>query len=359
MVEGPRGVRAAALVVLAACGGAAHGPYSRDEVEQRLTTSHGPALASMLHPGLVYGGMWFEDPACQQQFIASGEIGADRIDAFARCLETLKLTRSGRHHPYSDVIELEYAPGFEVEAQFDDAGAIRWIGYAERHDLRDALPAITPEALEGLRTSGAATPALDDATAARLRAERTELGVRSSYAWLKVCLDIDGKVTGAKPREESSPVARDVFEAAVLRWQFHPFVVGGLAIPVCALVYVSDQRDEKMSHLLPQPVPPDLGSVIVGARALHRVSGETQIVPTEPERAAMANLHMHLLISAFAYCIDESGAVTGVRQTRRSGLDAWDHRVAGILQGWKYKSFVVEGKALAACSGVKFIYSQR
>jgi hypothetical protein len=354
-------VRAAAIAaVLAACGGggATRVAASRDDVQQRLTTSHGPALASMLKPGLVYGGLWFEDAACQQQFITVGAIGADRIDVFGRCLETLHLTASGRHHPYADVIELEYAPGFEVEAQFDDRGAISWIGYAGRHDLRDALPAITPEALEGLRISGSPSPALDDAAHARLRGERSELDVRASYVWLKVCLDTDGKVTGAKPRLESSPIAADIFEAEVLRWQFHPFVAGGHALPVCALLYLAEHPDETASRELPVPLPPDLGAVVVMPGGLHRVSGEWELQPAEPEQIAIAKLGVHRIIGAFAFCIDEQGAVTKVMVVRSTGLANYDWRIENAMHTWRYQPFVVDGTPRGACSGVTFIYSQ-
>jgi hypothetical protein len=350
-------VRAAALIVIAACAGTVHRVGSRDEVVQRIISSDAAGLATMLKPGVFYGGLWFDDPACQQQFVAPGAIGADRVATLASCIAGLHLRATERSHPYDDVIELEYAPGFEVEAQFDDDGAIVWIGYAGRHDLRDALPTITPAALEALRTSGASPPALDDHVHARLRAERAELGVDVSYVWLKLCLDTDGRVTSTHPRQESSPIAADVFSAAVTAWTFKPFVAGGRAIPVCTMAYFTDPPSDHDAEL-PDPLPQELGSVVVSSQALHRLSGRTQLWPSDREKFAIQKLHLRKIIGSFAYCIDEHGAVAKVATVRPTGLTDYDERLAAAIHGWTFKPFVVEGTVRPACASIKFIYNQ-
>ena len=352
-------MRAAAIAaVLAACGGA-HGAADRDEVAREMVSSDPVQLAAMLRAPLEYGGLWFDDPACQQEFIAPGVVGADRIDAFARCLATLHLTVSAREHPYPDVIVLDYAPGLEIEASVDGDGRIRWIGYSGRHDLRDALPSITPEALESLRSAGEPSPVLGADAKARLARERADLGNTTSHVWLKVCLDADGNVTGAHARVESSPVAGDVFTAAVAQWKFRPFVVGGRAIPVCALRYVSDPAvgPTEDAVRLPLPVPPELGP-LVDTKALHRISGQTMIIPDGSDQNAMRMLHVRRIVVAFSYCVDEHGDVAGIRTTRTSGLGRYEARIANAVLGWKFEPLIVEGKAVPACTALKFIYSQ-
>ncbi len=49
---------------------------------------------------LGYGGLRFADAGCNEQFASAGEIGTDRLDAFARCLEALSFTGSARESQF-------------------------------------------------------------------------------------------------------------------------------------------------------------------------------------------------------------------------------------------------------------------
>lgn len=350
---------AAGLAWLAACGGA--GPSrAPGSVAARLAGASAPELARMLHAPLGYGGLRFADLDCNQQFAAPGTIGADRLDAFARCLAALPLVESNRASDFPDEVVLAYAPGFEVEVLLDadDSNVIRWIGFAGRHDLADALPSVAPAALEP-QAAGSASVALDDAARTRLSRERAELGIPGSYAWMKVCIDGTGAVTGAHPREESSPIAGEVFSAVAMSWRFRPFVADGHPIPVCALRLISDPPDYYKDSRLPYPIPAELGSVRVSPSALHRTAGQIQIPPDDGEKVALAELGLHRLVAVFAYCIDDHGAVTAVQPLRSSRLERYDARLTQAIAAWTFAPFVVEGAPTPACASVSFIYQQR
>jgi hypothetical protein len=345
--------RAAILLAIAGCASTASpAPVRRTSFAAQVASASGPDLLGMLHTPLGYGGLWFDDHVCNAEFIAPGMIGDDRIYEFARCLATLHLTPSARKSPFPDVIVFDYPPGFEVEAEFQVRGmtTIRWIGYAGRHDFRDALPAVTPGAL------GAPALSLSADDSARLAHERADLHIDRSQAWLKVCIDADGHVTGAHPREESSPIAGDVFSAAAMQWKLRPFVVDGRAIPVCSLVMMTDPAGGDPT-MLPHPIPADMGAVMVDARVLHRIVGDAQIHPDENTMVEIAKAGGGILYASFAYCIDEGGSVMAVRALRKTGVERYDDEIADAMRGWKYRPFVVDRKATPACAAITFIYS--
>ena len=349
-----------ALIVIAIAGCVVT-PRSRVGVAYEVETANARELAKMMHVPIGYGGLWFDDATCDREFVAPGEIGADRIAEFARCVAGLHLTASKREHPFPDEMILDYGPGFEVEAEFKirhEEATLFWLGYSGRHYLGDALPVITPEALEALRISGSIHPALSDADGARLARERKDLGLESSYAWLKVCIDGDGSVTGAHPREESSPIAGDVFSAAAMQWKFRPFVVGGRALPVCALVSMSEPEGDPPRRM-PFPIPLEIGSVIVSPVALHRRVGDPQVFPDEGDALEMYKSGGGLFFAAFAYCVDERGDVTTARQLVFTGFPRYDTKLARAVLGWKYRPYVVEGKAIPACAAITFVYFSR
>lgn len=352
---------ALAIALLVGCSYPPHAPEPV-RVDRLLAARTSAELRALLVAPVGYGGLWFRDPACATEFAGAGPIGADRLDDFARCLSTLHLETTTLRHPYGDVIELTYDPGFAVEAELGDGGdRLRWIGYAGRHDMRDALPAITGEALEALRSAGSASPPLDDAARARLAGEQAQTGLAFSSAWMKVCIDAEGNVTGAHPRQVTSPIAGEVFAASVADWRFRPFVVDGHAIPACAMILLAEPRSAAPTGevtTVPYPVPPDLGSVVVSPAAIKRLVGTGQIQPEDLDKTFIMQHGLSRIVVAYLFCIDGAGNVAGVRKIRGSVLERYDAQLGNAILGWKYKPFLVDGKPMPVCSGVTFIYQQ-
>ena len=124
------------------------------------------------------------------------------------------MTTSTRTDAMPGVAVLEYAPGVEIEAKFEDRGrgsTVTWIGYSGRRGMLDALPTVSPAVLESSRVEGdpAAEPSAEEA--AVLAAEARARGEAYSWAWMKVCLDAEGTITGVHAREASSELAIAAF----------------------------------------------------------------------------------------------------------------------------------------------------
>ncbi len=356
------------VMLLAACGpglgGASeyHNPKSREAAadlagaSQRRDVS---AVRAMLRDSTTVGGLWFEDAACMAKFAFPSEVKGPALDELARCLTTLGLQQSERGDSLPDVIVLTYGPGVEVEARLvetDDGPWLAWIGYVARRDVKDALPTISAAALEELRTGGdrhapLAGPGAFD-----------ELAImQCAYAWMKVCIDGSGAVTGAHVREATSPHAARVFGDAIKTWQFKPFLLGNQPTPVCAMVrmvYPTDKTPPE--EMLPLPVPETPGVHNVPNKVLGtRIAGDTAIAPDAKERTALAKAHIRKLIAALHWCVDESGHVTHVTLLRSSGLPRYDQRLVAAAREWAFKPYLDEGKPIGVCSSTHFIYKQR
>jgi len=358
------------VLLLVACGGGGGGqarptlPRLNAFIGQALVDAIGrhdePAIAAAFQAPVAFGGLWFTDPDCTREFPTQTRVQADRLPAFAHCLATLPLQPSARRHQLGDIEVLEYAPCIEVELQFvarGDHAWITWIGYAGRRDPKDALPTITGTALAALRT-GPATVVLDDATRATLEAGAKASDLPAQYAWLKICLDATGALTGVHPREITSPLAEKAFTDVARTWQFRPFAITGQAIPVCAMQRVA-YPDTTAPEVLPIELAPEDGDVArIAPAGVKRLSGTKFVSPDDRDKTILAHASVSRIVTAFKVCFDGAGVVQGVTILRRSGLPNYDAKIERMLRTWTYRPILRDGKAVDVCTAVTFIYSQ-
>lgn len=322
------------------------------------------SIRKLMRGEVTYAGMWFDDPECVRQFPAAAKIEGARLDAFASCLAGLHLQASKRHDYFVDVAVLSYAPGIEIEALVEndaDGPRLGWIGYSGRHDLGDALPTITGEALEALRVAGDRNGPVDPAAMSELYELQ---GERKSYAqaWLKVCIDAEGTVTSVHAREATSLGASHAFTAAARTWHFRPFVVGNHGLPVCSLARLTYPPDQAASiETLPVPSTSADELVVVPPQAMeaHRIFGEKLIKPDEDVAKAIQQHGVAQLVGVFKLCIDETGHVTDVTMLRSTRARAYDAKIMRTMKTWVYSPFLNEGRAAPVCTAVTFIYTQR
>lgn len=315
------------------------------------------AVRQMLGPSVTLGGLWFPDPICSREFVATGSVGGGRLDELARCLTTVKFEPASRKDPLPDAAILRYAPGIEVEAVFTERSEgpwLSWIGYEARRSAADALPTISPETLESLRTAGQRDPVVDGLDAEIQQAHY-------SKAWIKLCIDADGNVTGTHVREASSNRAARTFTAAIADWKFKPFAPGGHPLPVCSLVLLAKPLALALQHEdIPYPLSEtsDAG-LIVPISALHRIKGNKFIHPDDETKTAIERAHITRVVGTFQVCLDATGHVQDVRIIQPTGVPPYDARILEGVRQWEYEPYLDEGKAIPVCSAVKFIYSQR
>ncbi len=354
-----------AVLVTTGCGAALSRPRlskeTRDAVVEAAARNDIDAVEARLADPLEFGGMYFADPACMQKFPTAKQItGSDRRE-LARCLVALQLRLSPREDDLHGVAVFDYAPGFEIQAVFrsrPEGAMITWLGYSGRRGAKDSLPTVSPGTLEATRTEGdlRATPA--EADAAALLAESTARGWPYAFAWIKVCVDGEGAVTGTHAREASSPLAERAFLSAIANWKFGPPRLGDTPIPVCALYrFAHPHADDP--EVLPLEIPIAEGTMRVPRSQMERIEGELQIMPDDRGKNAMAKADIETLVGAVRYCVDTTGKVIDVVTLEPTGIPAYDARLVDGMKKWRFKPYLVDGNPVVACNAAVFVYNQR
>ena len=354
------------LVLVACLSGCAPAPQHPtlsavvgDQLVDAIQRHDIATLVAMLRAPVPFGGLWFADPACRAQFPTETNIRPDQVRAFATCLAGLPLVRSPRTHVLDDVTVLQYEPGFEVEVEFVEGFGrawIGWIGYASQRAPRDALPTVTGAVLDRLRVD-ARPLVIDPATAAALDAGRHH--VPKQYAWLKVCLDATGVVTGVHAREATSPLAADTFVAEARTWRFRAFEVGGQAIPMCGMKRLAYPESDAPELLPIATLPGASDEPRITLVELTLVEGTHLISPDAEDKTRIAKAGSPRIYAAIDVCFNATGTVTSVELLSRSGLPHYDAKLLAAARLWRFEPVVEGGRPIASCSIAKFVYSQR
>jgi hypothetical protein len=284
-------------------------------------------------------------------------VSGPALDDLAHCVASLDLAASSRTDALPDVVILTYAPGLELEARFvasPDGPWLNWIGYVARRDAQDALPTVSAGALEALRVEGDSQAPLAGPGAF------DELGAaKTAHAWLKVCIDSAGAITGVHVREASSPKAARVFSAAAETWKFRPFTLRGQPTPVCSMVQMRYPADATAREMLPLPLPAVAAFTNVPSGAVGKpLNDPPPVTPSGSEKLWMQHSGVYSLLGAVHFCIDETGRVNHVALIRSTGLPVYDRNIVGAVQQWSYAPYLDEGKPVGVCSSVAFLYRQ-
>lgn len=345
-------------------------------------------IREVLGAQFTNNGMWFPDAACAKRFEVSGPVKGAEVIAFARCLAGLSLQVSTRKAAPRDGGLLTVDPGVEIELAFDGEH-VRWIGLPTQGGADRALPMLTAQALEGLRTQGSTI--LDDKVGRALEIERTNQGATMATSWIKVCLDAKGEITKLTSVQASTPGAASAFVEAAADWKFKPFQVRGQGVPACALsllVYPASKAPSVEQYpstlapvgqitrsydfdddfeivfsgtgtsLVPPPPPPPPPAANVPQSILEglRVSGTKSIVPDPPTRATMVQAKKARVVAVMKVCIDDKGSVSSVTQLKSSGFPAYDRKILAEMQKWIYNPYKQNGRAVPVCSTVTLAY---
>jgi hypothetical protein len=347
------------------------------------------AISAVLGTQFTNNGLSFPDAACTKRFESGGEIKGAEVSVFARCLAGLKLQMTTRKAAARDGGLLTADPGIEIELAFKGE-TLRWIGFPSQAGTDRAIPMLTAQALEALRTGG--TTVVDAKVAQALDLELAQSRALVATAWIKVCLDPKGEITRISSIQSSSAVASGAFLAAVTDWKFKPFTIRGTPTAACSaslLAYpgsraplveaypsslapsapitrtyeFEDDDFEIMGGLIggpmtPPPPPPPAPSQTVPPSLLEnlRVSGNKLIVPDAPTKATMLQARTGKVVASMKLCIDDKGTVASVAQLKSSGYPAYDRKIMGEMRQWIYKPYKQNGRAVPVCTAVTFIY---
>ncbi|MBL9019716.1 MAG: energy transducer TonB [Myxococcales bacterium] len=392
------------ILVGALCGtAAARKPYYRPPTadSEMLATQATTRLTQAIRARSISGitavlgtqftnnGLWFPDARCAARFERSGEIKGADVTAFAKCLATLELQVSTRKAAPRDGGLLTAKPGIEIELAFR-GDTLRYIGFPLQTGADRAIPMLSAQALEALRTAG--TTLLDAKVSAALDLELAKLRTPVLTSWIKVCLDPKGEIVKLVPTNSSSSVTSDAFLAAIQDWRFKPFTVRGTPQPACALALLAypgakapaveqypstnaptsaitrtfDFDDEDLDiygGLIggpppPPPPPPPAPPRSVPPAVLEslRLAGTKVIAADARTRADILAGGKTRVVAALKICLDDAGSVRSSAVMKSSGFPAYDRKLISETRGWVFRPYKVNGKATAVCTAYTFIY---
>jgi len=87
-----------------------------------------------------------------------------------------------------------------------------------------------------------------------------------------------------------------------------------------------------------------------------RISGETQIHPSDLDKTAMLRDGKEHVTAVFKTCVTELGAAGPVTMMKSSGYPAYDALLIAALRSWTYKPYEIGGQRVPACGVVTFVY---
>lgn len=112
----------------------------------------------------------------------------------------------------------------------------------------------------------------------------------------------------------------------------------------------------KLEVDVPPPTPKVVPIAVLGAL---RIAGEAQLQPGDADARAMRLAGAREVRGSFRFCIDARGAVDKVSALRGTGYPDYDARLQAGIRAWRYRPFLVDGQATAACSTVVFVFAPR
>ncbi|HEU0034935.1 MAG TPA: hypothetical protein VFQ53_30125 [Kofleriaceae bacterium] len=102
----------------------------------------------------------------------------------------------------------------------------------------------------------------------------------------------------------------------------------------------------------PQNVPPTL---LEG----QRIAGEKDIRPNDVTKTEILRSGKSKIVGSYKLCITVDGNVSSISQLKSTGFAAYDSKIQTEMRNWRYRPYMVNGRAVPVCTAVTFIYSQQ
>lgn len=112
----------------------------------------------------------------------------------------------------------------------------------------------------------------------------------------------------------------------------------------------------------PPPPPPPAPPQTVAPTALdaNRIAGEKNIVPDDMTKNEISRSGRDRLTGTYKLCITAEGNISSVTQLKSTTFQSYDSKIINTIRGeWRYRPFMVNGKATPVCTAVTFIYTQK
>jgi hypothetical protein len=106
------------------------------------------------------------------------------------------------------------------------------------------------------------------------------------------------------------------------------------------------------------PIPQQ--TVAPTALDANRIAGEKEIVPDANTQSEIGRAGVDKIVGSYKLCITAEGAINTVTPIKSTGFPAYDTKIQNTIRAqWKYRAFIINGKATPVCTAVRFIYSQK
>ncbi len=109
------------------------------------------------------------------------------------------------------------------------------------------------------------------------------------------------------------------------------------------------------------PPPDDVKDTLVPPNVLTmmRISGSTQIHPTDVTKIAMQRDGREKTIGVAKVCVSDTGAVTQVSMMQSTKYPAYDAQLIAGIRSWTYKPYTAHGHNVKVCGTVTFVYGMK
>jgi hypothetical protein len=91
-----------------------------------------------------------------------------------------------------------------------------------------------------------------------------------------------------------------------------------------------------------------------------RIAGDKMISPDDVTKTEIQRSGKDRVIGSFKLCLTVGGEISSVTMLKSTAFPAYDGKIQSKMRGeWRYKPYMVNGKAVPVCTAVTFIYSQK
>ena len=352
-------MRSLPLLLLLSSSAAADNHAARRDIATAIAKRDVVAVDRATAFPLKIDRLWFDTESCKQ-FEGKREVASDQLPALVDCLAGLDITASDTG--------VTYGPGVPVWIVVDGSGKMRMLVGIRLPSFGDRL-VIAPDVFAKHVTGFQRQITPDAATKKQLDADD---GVASMMAL--VCVDGRGKVTSVDVDKSTHATYAATVEKAVRRWKIKPFAVRGKAMAACSAMLLGYPEDKLGALAFPPPPPPPpppatttppadpstpaptnvAPTVLEG----QRISGEKNVVPDDLTKVAIQQKKVTKIIGSWKLCIDDKGVVKTVKNLKPTGFADYDAKIEREMWKWKYRPYLVNGKAANVCTAVTYIYTQ-
>ena len=110
----------------------------------------------------------------------------------------------------------------------------------------------------------------------------------------------------------------------------------------------------------PEPVAPPTPMIVAPTLlAALRISGDTQIFPSDVTKTAMLRDGKSRVTGTLQICLAASGAISSASVRASTKYPDFDQRLVAAARAWRYQPFTVNGKPAPVCAMTTFVYTIR